>query len=186
MSVEQKLMTAEELWELPEVPGKGFELVDGEVAEVSPAGAEHTRIMFMLAQRLENFVSRNGFGVVMPEGLGFVLRRDPDLVREPDVSFIAAASVPDEGLPKGFWEGPPTLAVEIVSPHDRATEIHDRVQDYLEAGTRLVWVLWPSKRSVSIYRPDAGMHELRHNLQLDGGDVLPGFTVQVSDLFEIR
>ena len=186
MSVKQHLVTAEELWELPEVPGKRFELVDGEVVEVSPAGAEHTGIMFMLAKTLDRFVSQHDLGVVMPDGLGFVLRRDPDVVRAPDVSFVTSASVPEEGLPKGYWEGPPTLAAEVVSPNDRASDIHDRVQDYLEAGTRRVWVLWPRRRLVSVYRPDADTRELGPDATLDGGDILPGFSVRVGDLFEVQ
>jgi hypothetical protein len=101
--------------------------------------------MFMLAQRIESFASQHGLGIAMPEGLGFVLRRDPDLVREPDVSFITATSVPDEGLPKEFWEGAPTLAVEVVSPNDRASDIHDRVQDYLDAGSLQVWGSGPAR-----------------------------------------
>lgn len=186
MSVKQHLVTAEELWEMPEVPGKRFELVDGEVVEVSPAGAEHTRIMFMLAQRIELFASQNGLGIAMPEGLGFVLRRNPDLVREPDVSFIPATSVPEEGLPKEFWEGAPTLAVEVVSPNDRAVEINERVQDYLDSGSRQVWVLWPNRQAVSVFRPDADTRELGPEAMLDGGDILPGFSVTVGDLFDIR
>ena len=186
MSVKQHLVTAEELWEMPDVPGKGFELVNGEIVEVSPAGGVHTKIMFRLAQRLDAFVSQHDLGEVMPEGLGFVLRRDPDLVREPDVSFIAAASVPAEGLPTGYWEGAPTLAVEVVSPHDRVVEIDERVQDYLEAGTKQVWVLRPNRRAVSIYRPHADTRELGPDAMLDGADILPGFTVRVGDLFEVR
>ncbi len=171
---------------MPDIPGKNIELVDGEVVEVSPAGAEHTRIMFLLAQRLEHFASEHGLGVAMPEGLGFVLRRDPDLVREPDVSFIERALIPGEGMPKGYWEGPPTLAVEVVSPNDRAVEIDERVQDYLTSGTRQVWVLRPNRRAASIYFPDADTRELGPDATLDGGDVLPGFSVRVGDLFEIR
>jgi Uma2 family endonuclease len=186
MSVKQQLVTAEELWEMPDVPDRRIELVDGEVVQVSPAGAVHTKIMFMLAKTLDNFVSRNGLGEVMPDNLAFVLQRGPDRVRVPDVSFIAAAHVPAEGLPEGFWEGPPTLAVEVVSPHDRANDIHERVQDYLAAGTQQVWVLWPRTRSVTVYVVDGAPRELGPDAVLDGGEVLPGFTVQVSDLFEIR
>lgn len=185
MTVKQRV-TAEELLDLPGVPGKRFELVDGELVEMSPAGAEHTGLMFALAKRLDAFVSAHGLGFVMPEGLGYVLRRDPDLVREPDVSFVATTDAREDGLPAGYWEGPPTLAVEVVSPTDRATDIHDRVRDYLDAGSLQVWVLWPSKRAVSVYRPDADTRELGPDATLDGGDVLPGFSVRVADLFAIR
>jgi Uma2 family endonuclease len=107
-------------------------------------------------------------------------------MRIPDVSFVAGVDVAKDGLPKSYWEGPPTLAVEIVSPNDRAVEIDERVQDYLAAGTRQVWVLWPNRRAASIYVPDADTRELGPDATLDGGDVLPGFTVRVGDLFEIR
>jgi Uma2 family endonuclease len=94
--------------------------------------------------------------------------------------------VPEAGVPERFWEGAPTLAVEVVSPNDRADDIHDRVQDYLDAGSRQVWVLWPRQRSVSVHRPDADTRELGPDATLDGGDILPGFTVRVGDLLDVR
>lgn len=185
MSVKQHLITAEELWEMPEVPGKRLELIDGEVVEVSPVGDEHMRIMLMLFKLMDQFADQHDLGLVRPDGLGFVLRRNPDQVRVPDVAFIAAASIPNEGPPNGYWEGPPTLAVEIVSPHDRVVEIDERVQGYLESGTRQVWVLRPNRSAVSVYRPHADTRELGPDAQLDGGDILPGFSVRVGDLFEM-
>jgi Uma2 family endonuclease len=184
MSVKQRV-TAEELWDMPEVPGKRCELVDGELVEVPGAGALHAMIVFALARLLEDFARQHELGLVLPDGLAYVLRRGPDQVRIPDVSFIAWEHVPDEGIPEGFWEGPPTLAVEVVSPNDRADDTHDRVQDYLEAGTRQVWVLWPRRRSISVYSPGADTCELGPDAVLNGGDMLPGFTVRVGDLFEV-
>lgn len=185
MSVKQ-LVTAEELRDMPDGPGKRFELVDGEVVEMPGAGALHTLIVFALARLLEDFVRQHDLGLVMPDGLAYILRRDPDHLRIPDVSFVAWDRVPEEGILEGYWEGPPTLAVEIVSPNDRADDIHSRVQDYLEAGSAQVWVLWPRRSSISIYRPGADTRELGPDAQLDGGEVLPGFTVRVSDLFNVR
>lgn len=185
MSVKQRV-TVEEFWEMPEEPGKRFELVDGELVEVPGAGALHTMIVFALARMLQDFVQQHDLGIVMPDGLAYVLRRGPDQVRIPDVSFVAWDRVPDEGVPEGFWEGAPTLAVEVVSPHDRADDIHERVQDFLESGTQQVWVLWPRRQSVSVYSPDGDTRELGPDAQLDGGDMLPGFSVTVGDLFEVR
>jgi Uma2 family endonuclease len=182
MSVKQRV-TAEELWEMPEVPGKRLELADGELVEIPGAGALHTMIVFALARLLEDFVRQHDLG--LPDGLAYVLRRGPDHVRIPDVSFVAWERVPEEGIPEGFWEGPPTLAVEVVSPHDLAEDFYERVQDYLESGVCQVWVLWPRRRSVSIYRTDADTRELGPDARLDGGDALPGFSVRVSDLFEV-
>jgi Uma2 family endonuclease len=184
MSVKHQV-TAEELWEMPEVPGKRLELVDGEVVEVSPASARHGLIAGAIHDAIKLHVRRQDLGVVIGDNVGYVLRHDPDHVRAPDVSFLAWDSVPEGDHLDRFVQGPPTLAVEIVSPNDRANDVRERVQDYLEAGTRQVWVLWPQRSSVSVYDPGADTRELGHDAVLDGGDVLPGFTVRVSDLFEV-
>ncbi|MGB3305540.1 MAG: Uma2 family endonuclease [Thermomicrobiales bacterium] len=182
----EQLVTPEELWEMPDVPGKRRELVNGAVVEAPGAGALHAMIAFALARLLESFVHQHDLGVVMPDGLAYVLRRQPDQLRIPDVSFIAWDLVPDEGIPEGFWEGAPTLAVEVVSPNDRADDIHARVQDYLEAGSRQVWMLWPRRQSVSVYAPGVDTRELGPDALLDGRDILPGFHVRVADLFDVR
>lgn len=186
MSVKQHLVTAEELWEMPEVPGKRYELVDGELVEMPGAGAEHVWIAFALAQLLNDFARQHHLGFAVPDGLAYVLRRNPDHVRIPDVSFVAGVDVTKEGLPKTYWEGSPTLAVEIVSPNDRAMEIDERVRDYLDSGSHQVWVLWPNRRAVSVHRPGADIRELGPEAILKGGNILPGFSVRVSELFEIR
>lgn len=186
MSVKQRLVTAEELRDMPEVPGKRFELIDGAVVEMPGAGAEHLWIAFVLAQLLNNFARQHHLGFAVPDGLSYVLRRNPDKVRIPDVSFVAGVDVVRDGLPKSHWEGPPTLAVEVVLPNDRAVKIDERVQDYLAAGTRQVWVLRPNRRAASVYFPEADTRELVPDAILDGCDVLPGFSVRVGDLFEIR
>lgn len=185
MNVKQ-LVTAEELWDIPEVPGKRLELVDGEVVEVPGAGELHMAIVILLYKLLDRFVEDHDLGLVRPDGLAYVLRRGPDQVRIPDVSFVAWESVPEGEISESFWEGAPTLAVEVVSPNDRADDIYERVQDYLEAGSRQVWVLRPRQRSVSIYRPDGDTRELGPDALLDGSDILPGFSVRVGNLFEVR
>jgi Uma2 family endonuclease len=105
------------------------------------------------------------------------------VVRIPDVSFIAQARLPDGSVPEGFIPGAPDLAVEIVSPGDRAEEVYGKVREYLDAGARLVWVVWPRHRAVTAYPPDGQSRELREDDELDGGAVLPGFRVRVGDLF---
>lgn len=184
MSVKHQV-SVEELWEMPEVPGKPFELVDGEVVEVSPASARHGLIAGVVHDAIRLLVRRQDLGIVIGDNVGSVLRHDPDHVRAPDVSFLAWDSVPEGDDLDRFVQGPPTLTVEIVSPHDRANDIRERVQDYLEAGTKQVWALWPQRNSVSVCNPGADTRELGHDAGLDGGDVLPGFTVRVSDLFEV-
>lgn len=186
MSVKHELVTAEELWEMPDPPGKRLELVDGEVIELPLATMLHGVIVTTVARMFDEFVRLHRLGIVASGDVGHVLRRGPGMVRAPDIFFVAWERVPEPGLPeRGFWEGPPTLAVEVVSPDDRATDVHAKVQHFLEAGTRQVWVLWPSQRSVTVYDPNGGARELGPETQLDGGDVLPGFTVRVDDLFEV-
>jgi Uma2 family endonuclease len=116
--------------------------------------------------------------------VGFVLRRDPDTVRAADIAFICADRLPPEGLPFGFFEGAPDLAVEILSPFDRYPDLLRKVSQWLEAGTRLVWVVDPARRTVTAFQSDGTLRLLDESAELDGGDVLPGFRHPVRDLFE--
>ncbi len=86
---------------------------------------------------------------------------------------------------EGCWEGPPTLAVEVVSPDDLASDVHAKVQHYLEAGTLQVWVLWPQQRSLTVFDPNGSARGIGPDAHLDGGDVLPGFSVLVGELFDV-
>lgn len=185
MSVEQKLITAEELWEMPEVPGKRLELVDGEVVEVPGAGMLHNLIAMLIYELIRDRVRERDLGLVFGDGLGYILSRNPDRVRIPDVSFLSSQRMPEEGVLEGFSPVAPDLAVEIVSPSDRADILHDKVHDYLDAGTQMVWVVWPKRSSVSVHGADGFVRELGSDDTLDGGDVLPGFQTRVGDLFEV-
>jgi len=184
MTVNQR-MTAEDLWEMAEVPGKRFELVRGELVEVPGAGGEHGFLALWVGALLLRFVMERDLGVVCGDSTSYVLHHDPDVVRIPDVSFVAKARVPETGVPMGFWPFAPDLAVEIVSPTDRAEDVHSKVLEYLEAGTRLVWVLWPRDRRVTVYTSAAAAYELDVDGVLDGGEVLPGFQAEVSGLFGV-
>jgi Uma2 family endonuclease len=184
MSVKHQV-TAEELWAMPEVPGVCLELIDGEVVAVSPASVRHGLIAGMVHDAVKHHVRQHDLGLVMGGSVGYVLRHDPDQVRVPDVSFLAWDNAPSSDDMDRFVQGAPTLAVEVVSPNDRANDIRERVQDYLEAGTPQVWVLWPQRTSISVYTSGTDTRELGSDASLDGGDVLPGFTVRVGDLFEI-
>ncbi|MCS7256985.1 MAG: Uma2 family endonuclease [Thermomicrobium sp.] len=179
----ERVLTAEDLETLPEQPGIRYELHEGKLVEMPGAGGIHAAIVVRLVLLLHQFVTSRRLGFVFGDGLGYILRRNPDTVRIPDVSVVRRERVPVEGIPEGFWPGAPDLAVEIVSPHDRAEEVHERVRDYLGAGTRLVWVLWPKSRTVTVYWPDGTARELGPDEKLTGGDVLPGFDVTVSELF---
>jgi Uma2 family endonuclease len=177
-------MTADDLWRL----GTGEvrrELVDGEVIEMTPAGGIHGRIVARMCRRLAEHVEVRGGGEVVVGDVGFVLTlpTDPERVRAPDVAFVSLERLPDGRLPQGFVTGAPDLAVEVLSPRDNPLEVQQKVRDYLEAGARLVWVVAPQARSVTVYRADASARLVREPESLDGEDVLPGLTVSLADLF---
>jgi len=149
-------------------------------------------IIFTLARLLEDFVRQHDLGLVRPDGLAYVLRRDPDQLRIPDVSFVEWDRIPDGDVSEGFWEGPPTLAVEVVSPFAPAEVPQTRLpaKDHCTILNGSFWmmlkVLWPRRSSVSVYLPGADTRELGPDSLLDGGDILPGFNTQISHLFDVQ
>ena len=175
------LMTADELWELPSKDHR-YELVRGELRTRAPAGFEHGNIGSGLLVSLRQHVNSRGLGRVVGAATGFVLSRDPDVVRSPDVAFVARARVPVEPVVK-FFPGAPDLAVEVLSPTDTFDEIEEKIEDYFSAGTRLVWVVNPRSKSVSVYRPAVAFEVLRGDQKLTGLDVVEGFECRVADLF---
>jgi Uma2 family endonuclease len=178
------LLTAEDLWRLPEGEGKR-ELVRGEVIEMSPVGFLHGAIAGKLIGLLRVWVEQHGAGGVVAPEIGFVLARNPDTVRAPDVAYIAAARIPPGDPSTKYWETAPDLAVEVVSPSDSAEELNEKVQLYLAAGTPLVWVISPRTRSVTAYLPDGEARVYRQDDVLEQDEVLPGFHCPVADLFDV-
>jgi len=183
--VVKQLVTAEQLWELPDILGKQLELVRGEVVAVPSPGAIHNVIANLLFHLLYTFASERRLGIVFGDNMGYVLSRGPDTVRIPDISFVAWDRVPEAGIPEGSWLIPPDLAVEVVSPSDHTADVNDKACEYVASGVPLAWVLWPKRRVVSVYTRDQMVRELGLDDELDGGDTLPGFSVRVSTLFDI-
>ena len=177
-------MTAEELLRLPTGMGERYELISGELKTMSPAGSRHGRIAMRIGSRLEQVVDRDKLGATFTAETGFVLSRNPDTVRAPDAAFVAAARVPAGGLPEGYFPGAPDLAVEVISPSEAAAEIQSKVTEYFAAGSRLVWIVYPNVRQVVVYRTARASLALSADDTLDGGDLLPGFSCRVSELFE--
>ncbi len=181
--ITKQAVTAEQFWEMPEIPGKRFELVDGELVEMPTAGPLHNLIVAILNNMLYTFVASRNLGLVYGDNTSYLLRRNPDRIRIPDISFIAWAQIPVDNLPGAFWPIAPDLAVEVVSPTDRIEDVRRKVDNYLESGVRLVWVLWPDDRLVRVHTKGVPNRELGADDELDGGEVLPGFTVRVGELF---
>jgi len=150
---------------------------------MAPAGGDHGGIANNIAYVLTSHVKAHRLGQVFAAETGYRLTRSPDTVRGADVSFIRAERIPPEGRPKGYWEIPPDLAVEVLSPTDTVEEIDDKVDDYLTAGTRAVWVVSPKRRTVVIYHPGNVPVILSERDTIDGGDVVVGFRCAVSEFF---
>jgi Uma2 family endonuclease len=117
----------------------------GEIIEMAPVGGLHGKIALQVALRLAHYVKRHGAGEVVVGDVGFVLAlpEDPERVRAPDVAFISTERLPEGGLPQGFFDGAPDLAVEVLSPNDPPGDVRQEVRDYLDAGAQLVWEVAP-------------------------------------------
>ncbi len=173
--------TAQQLLELDE-PGCRHELVRGELRRMSPSGSWHGSVAAEICNVLGLHVRPRHLGRIYVADAGFWLERDPDTVRAPDVAFVVAKRVP-AGTPRGFFDGPPDLAVEVTSPSDSYAQVHEKALFWVACGTRLVWVIEPVARLVTVYRPDGSQRTLRADDELTGDDVLPGFVVRVRELF---
>lgn len=177
------LMTAEELLRLPD-DGLRYELVKGELIVMTPASPSHGRIANTLAFFLTNHVRQYQLGEVYAAESGFKLTEDPDTVRAPDLAFIARERIPPAEEQDGFWAIAPDLVAEVISPNDTAQDVQTKVVEWLEAGVRLVWVVYPDKRMVTEYRSLTQVRVLRAGDSLDGSDVVLDFTCPLSDLFD--
>lgn len=178
---EGTLLTIEEFERLPDDDTR-CELVRGRVVREPPAGFEHGRLANRILYLLTRFVEEHGGGEILASETGFVLFDDPPTVRAPDAAFVAAGRVPSPA-PAGFGRLAPDLAVEVISPSNTLAELHAKVTDYLDAGTRLVWALDPGTRTITVYRSRKEIRLLAGGDELDGEDVLPGFRVRSSKIF---
>lgn len=172
-------ISVEEFEALPAYEGKR-ELSGAMLIREPPPGAWHGVLAARLTQRLQNWADAGGGGVVLVDA-GFVLSADPPIVRSPDVAWLAEAEA--SRLDERAWRGAPDLAVEIVSPWDRPRDLADKVAEYLAAGVRVVWVVDPSERGITVYGRAAGVRSVGLDGELDAPDVMPGFRLATADLF---
>jgi Uma2 family endonuclease len=154
------------------------ELVRGELVMMVPPGGEHGRVSNEIAHHLTLFVKSRKAGMVLSEA-GFILARDPDTVRAPDVAFLRAG----RAAGRGYLEAAPDLAVEVLSPDDRPGYVREKVAEWLEAGTSVVWVVDPRSRTVAVHRRGHERELLGAADVLRGGEMLPGFALTVRDIF---
>jgi len=171
-------MTAEVFGQLPKFSRK-YELLNGEVI-MAPSGMYHDEIVINLGSALRTFAHRNKLGKVYASSVGYRLS-EKDLI-SPDISFVNEARLDGGESPDGYGQFSPDLAVEIVSPNDRAVEIEQKINLYLSHGTTLVWVIHPRQKTATIYRIDGTSQRISENDSFDGEAVLPGFVCKLSDI----
>ncbi len=173
---ESNMMTLEEFLENDL---EGYEYVKGELVPMSPPSMEHGEISSNVHLRLGLYVRENQLGRLYIAETTFQLG---DRVVKPDIAFVSTDRLP-ENRRKGS-PVPPDLAVEIVSPTDRHYDVTEKAFAYLNAGTRLVWVIEPVAKTVTVYRSETDFEMLTCEDTLTGEDVVNGFTCPVAQLFE--
>ena len=182
MTTTERLMTADELSRRPD-DGFRYALVGGELRRMSPASYQHGRLGMNIAAPLAYHVRQQKLGVVLAAETGFLVTRNPDTVLAPDVAFVRRERVEAVGEIGSYWPGAPDLAVEIVSRHDRYSEVAEKVGAWLAAGTRLVIVVEPHQRRATVYRSLRDIAILTEDDTLDGGEVVPGWRMPVREVF---
>jgi Uma2 family endonuclease len=182
MSTHTELKTVDDLLRMRD-DGKRRELVAGELREMPPSGHEHGRVTMRFSAPLSLFVDEHNLGAVYAAETGFLLAKNPDTVRGPDVAFVARERLASVPKGRGYFPGAPDLAVEVVSPGDTYSEVEAKVEEWLEAGSRMVVVVNPRNETLKVYRGVADVARLTVADTFDGADVVPGFRISVRRIF---
>ncbi|MGB3493501.1 MAG: Uma2 family endonuclease [Elainellaceae cyanobacterium] len=181
-STESKIWTDEEFMALSN-DGQRYELVDGELVDMGNSGMEHGYVACILTIVLGGYIRAHKLGVMCDSSTAFSLKGGNK--RSPDFSFVVKNRL--QGLsrpPRGFFQGSPDLAVEILSPSNTVEEIHRKIVEYFENETRLIWVIHPDEKYVLVYHSPEPDRFLRPQDTLDGEEVVPGFSMAIAELFE--
>lgn len=187
MVMERQVISAEGFLKIvgsPEYGDRIVELVEGEIVEMPLPNGEHGEVLAILTVKIGHYVLEKDLGRVTTGDAGFILERNPDgrdTVRGMDLAFISKSKAPAP-LPNTFLEYAPDLAVEVISPSNDATDIHRKIRQLLAAGTTLVWIVYPSTRTVDVHS-QSGATTLEGDDRLSGGDVLPGLEIPVREIF---
>lgn len=174
------LMTVEELAALPE-DGHVHELVQGELSTMPPPHFPHADIVYSILQSLIRFLAANPVGRAYPEA-GFLLNDKPSTVRQPDIGFVSAERL-SRRMPNDYFPGAPDLAIEVVSPSDKAADLDLKIRQYLNAESKAVIVVYPQTRTVWIHRPTGSPQLLDAGRNLEIPDVLPGWALPLAEIF---
>jgi Uma2 family endonuclease len=181
MTTQQGLLTAEEFAALPH-EGLRLELIEGELHAMAPSYADHGAVVGALHVELGVYIRRNHLGTIYGAETGFLVARNPDTVRAPDIAFIQTSRATSAAIAPNWNPIIPDLVVEVISSSDRDKDIAAKTRMWLDAGVRLVWVVYPARREIVAHRAD-GETTLTQTDTLNGEDVVPGFTLPVAEVF---
>ncbi len=180
-------VTADELLTMPDRDEHGnyclLELVRGEVRRMSPTGGTHGYICFELGREIGTFIKAHDLGMGFSAETGFLVERNPDSVIAADIAFVSKERLKGVENFDKFIPFAPDIAVEVLSPSNTVREMEEKVDLYFGAGSRIVWIISPKRRTVSVYTAPLEVKILSERDTLDGGDVLPGFSYELSKLF---
>ncbi|MGH2558131.1 MAG: Uma2 family endonuclease [Thermomicrobiales bacterium] len=177
-----KLATAEDLAALPDDGFHRYELIRGEIREMSPAGGDHGRFAARMAAPLFK-LQEDGIGEVLIADTGYFLEHDPQTVLAPDAAFMLADDLRPTGQERGFVQSVPALVVEVVSPSESMREVLEKVDIYRRAGVRLIWVAFPRTKTMLVDGVGRERQTFGVGDTLDGSEVLPGLQLAVADVF---
>lgn len=175
-----RLITAEELFEMGDI-GR-CELVRGEIVHMVPPGFDHGDVTYELGFRIGSRVRNYKLGKMMAAETGFVLARNPDTVRAPDVAIVQKRRLPRGRHPK-YFEGAPDLAIGVLSPSDRMSEVNTKTNEWLAAGAQSVWIVDPPNRTITVHRPGGQIIQYAATDAIADEPALPGFTLKLDELF---
>jgi Uma2 family endonuclease len=177
-----RIFTIDDLMNLPD-DGYEYELREGELVQMPPCSNESSEVGLTIAAALKVFVKQHSLGLVSGADGGYTLQRTRPTVLAPEAAFVSRDRVPPREKRRRYLELAPDLVAEVISPSDRAGEVHQKVMLWLSHGVRILWLVDPVKETVTVYRPDRGPILLHIGDVLDGDDVIPGFTLPVADIF---
>lgn len=185
--VATKPMTAEEFYAFthrPENRDRVLELERGEVIELSRHGKRHGFVCGNSAWILANYAARIKKGYVCSNNTGIIVERDPDTVRGPDIMFFEDATS-FEDLDEKYGDTPPLVTVEVLSPNDKLGKVLGRIKEQLMFGVKIVWLVDPEARNVTVYRSGKDFYHVQENEEITGEDVLPDFRCKVAEFFRL-
>ena len=179
------ITTADQLFAIPD-DGNRYELINGSLKMMSPAGAEHGKIAGRIYVRLASHVEQNELGTTYAAETGFRISDSPDTVRAPDAAFISQRRLASLESTRGYLPLAPDLVVEVISPSDSFSAVEQKAQQWIEAGCLLVLVADPENVLLRAYTGDGQVRDFHEGQTFAAKKACPGWKLDVNDAFDIE